>query len=407
MNQKLKKIVIGSVCVFSICIWIYYGLQDSSNNNIKNHLKENDDSDLILKLLNKNTSINYDSLKSNNFISYYDSTNFTNILRNQKTHQIKIDEILSGNITEFFSVSYNKNTLINYKKYLKNNSIFNKWDSLNNSMIKSNDFNILEFTNYLNEVGFFKIEKNIYFYLKSSEPYNIESFLNTISESISNRYCNMIDSNFIFTLLLSEIYTQETNYYVNSGEYFIFSSDSINLKNIISENKLKNNAFSNFKNNQFNNYSLNYFFDSSTLTDSTHNIISYQLRAELNGVISNFKNYKLEKTKDTISLNIDSNIKNEQKLINEIIENTQKYKDTNNLVEITYYIKNGETFRDASVKLKEKMLIDGYDYNLFKKEHVYFIVDNGREKLNWNEAVNKYLDKKQPSSGDYFYFKSN
>ena len=76
-------------------------LQDGSNNNIKNHLKENDDSDLILKLLNKNTSINYDSLKSNNFISYYDSTNFTNIIRNQKTHQIKIDEILSGNISRF------------------------------------------------------------------------------------------------------------------------------------------------------------------------------------------------------------------------------------------------------------------------------------------------------------------
>lgn len=405
MNQKLKKIVIGSVCIFSIGIWIYYGLQDSSNNNIKNHLKENDDSDLILKLLNKNTSINYDSLKSNNFISYYDSTNFTNIIRNQKTHQIKIDEILSGNISEFFSMSYNKNTLINYKKYLKNNSIFNKWDSLNNSIIKSNDFNILEFTNYLDEVGFFKIEKNIYFYLKSSEPYNIESFLNTISENISNRYCNMIDSNFIFTLLLSEIYTQETNFYINSGEYFIFSSDSINLKNIISENKIKNNAFSNFKNKQFNNYSLNYFFDSSKLTDSAHSIISYQLRAELNGVISNFKNYKLEKTIDTTSLNTDSDLKNEQKLINEIIENTQKYKDTNNLVEITYYIKNGETFRDASVKLKEKMLIDGYDYNLFKKEHVYFIVDNGRKKLNWNEAVNEYLDKKQPSSGDYFYFK--
>ena len=405
MNQKLKKIVIGSVCIFSIGIWIYYGLQDSSNNNIKNHLKENDDSDLILKLLNKNTSINYDSLKSNNFISYYDSTNFTNIIRNQKTHQIKIDEILSGNISEFFSMSYNKNTLINYKKYLKNNSIFNKWDSLNNSIIKSNDFNILEFTNYLDEIGFFKIEKNIYFYLKSSEPYNIESFLNTISENISNRYCNMIDSNFIFTLLLSEIYTQETNFYINSGEYFIFSSDSINLKNIISENKIKNNAFSNFKNKQFNNYSLNYFFDSSKLTDSTHNIISYQLRAELNGVISNFKNYKLEKTIDTTSLNTDSDLKNEQKLINEIIENTQKYKETNNLVEITYYIKNGETFRNASVKLKEKMLIDGYDYNLFKKEHVYFIVDNGRKKLNWNEAVNEYLDKKQPSSGDYFYFK--
>ena len=155
MNQKVKKIVIGITCLFSIGIWIYYGLQDNSNNNsIKNHLKENDESELILKLLNKNTSINYDSLKSNNFISYIDSTNFTNIIRNQKTHQIKIDKILSGDISEFFSISYNKNTLINYKKYLKNNSIFNKWDSLNKSMIKLYDLNILEFSDYLNEIGY-------------------------------------------------------------------------------------------------------------------------------------------------------------------------------------------------------------------------------------------------------------
>ena len=121
---------------------------------------------------------------------------------------------------------------------------------------------------------------------------------------------------------------------------------------------------------------------------STHNIISYQLRAELNGVISNFKNYKLEKIKDTISVNTDSNIKNEQELISEIIENTKKYKDTNNLVEITYYIENGETFRNASIKLKEKMLKDGYDYNQFKKEHIYFIIDNGSKKLNWNKLLN-------------------
>ena len=134
-------------------------------------------------------------------------------------------------------------------------------------MIKSYDFNILEFSDYLNEIGLFKIEKNVYFYLKSSEPYNIESFLNTISKNISNNYCNMIDSNYILRLLLSEIYTQEANFYINNGEYFIFSSDSINLKNIISENKITNSAFSNFINKQFNNYSLNYFFDSSTLTD--------------------------------------------------------------------------------------------------------------------------------------------
>ena len=64
MNQTLKKIIIGSTGVIAICIWIYYGLQgDLNKNSIKNHSKVNDESELILKLLNKNNSINYDSLK--------------------------------------------------------------------------------------------------------------------------------------------------------------------------------------------------------------------------------------------------------------------------------------------------------------------------------------------------------
>ena len=45
MNQTLKKIIIGSTCIISIGIWIYYGLEgDSNNNSIKNHSKENDES---------------------------------------------------------------------------------------------------------------------------------------------------------------------------------------------------------------------------------------------------------------------------------------------------------------------------------------------------------------------------
>ena len=50
-------------------------------------------------------------------------------------------------------------------------------------------------------------------------------------------------------------------------------------------------------------------------------------------------------------------------------------------------------------------LKDGYNYNQLKKEHIYFIIDNGTKKLNWNDAVIQFLDKKQPSPGDYFYFK--
>ena len=38
-------------------------------------------------------------------------------------------------------------------------------------------------------------------------------------------------------------------------------------------------------------------------------------------------------------------------------------------------------------------------------DHVFFVIDNGTTKLNWNTAVKRYLDKKQPKDGDYFLMK--
>jgi len=73
--------------------------------------------------------------------------------------------------------------------------------------------------------------------------------------------------------------------------------------------------------------------------------------------------------------------------------------------EITYTLVEGETFEQASVKLKSLLEKRGYDYNKVKTEHVFFVTDNGNTTLNWNTAVKLYYLKKQPKAGDYFFMK--
>ena len=143
------------------------------------------------------------------------------------------------------------------------------------------------------------------------------------------------------------------SYYTTNREYFIFSSDSIHLKDIKSNELLINNpVFSQYKNKQFSDYSLYYFYDNSKSSDSLHHIISYQLRGEQNGVISNFKNFKIKRIADTItdSTKTDSfynKTSNEEEIIKEIMEKSQKSLKDNSIGEITYYITNGESFRSA------------------------------------------------------------
>ena len=408
MGKTLKKITLAIVCIFVISYWIYSGFQNN-NNEVINSSEINDNSDIIFQLIQKEPSLIYDSIVSVNYISYSDSTNFTNILKNQNTHPITIDEILPFYTSELLSFSYNNTTLNNYKNFLKNTQNFNQWDSINKAMITLYNFNIMEFSSYLNEIGYFNLDSITYFYLKSEEPYNIQSLLNIIEDSISNNYCKKVSDNQVFTLLLSEIFLQNVSYYTTNREYFIFSSDSIHLKDIKSNELLINNpVFSQYKNKQFSDYSLYYFYDNSKSSDSLHHIISYQLRGEQNGVISNFKNFKIKRIADTItdSTKTDSfynKTSNEEEIIKEIMEKSQKSLKDNSIGEITYYITNGESFRSASIKLKDKLEKAGYNYNKVKKNHVIFITNKGSTKLSWSDAVNLYLDKKQPSEGDYFY----
>lgn len=409
MNKVLKNSFIGILCVSAICYWIYSGLQ-SETEETASEVETEDNSDLILKFINKDTSLVFDSLIQNSYISYSDTTNITNILKNQVTHQISIDEIIDYNTHTFLSLSYNKNTLNNFKTYLKNNGIFNVWDSINTSLKTNYDFNVLELASYITQIGSFSSDTMDYFYIKSNEPYNIESLLHLLQDSSSVKSYNKLKINNLSYLLAGPLFSNKAKYYKTLDEFFIFSSDTSSLFNLLDSEKhfSENSAFTQYKNNQYSEYSLNYYSDISKESDTTIKVLSYQLRGEQNGVISNFNIFNFNKTEDSISnITIDStqvdSITTEDEIIDNIVKQTQNNLQSNTLGEITYHLSKGESFREATVKLKEKLESNGYDYNKVKTDHIYFILKNNGEKLNWSTAVNRYLDKKQPSEGDYFF----
>lgn len=409
MNKVLKNSFIGILCVSAICYWIYSGVQSETENN-NDYVETEDNSDLILKFINKDTCLLFDSLIQNSYISYSDTTNITNILKNQATHQISIDEIIDYNTHTFLSLSYNKNTLNNYKTYLKNNDIFNSWDSINTALTTNYNFSVSELASYINQIGFFTSDSSNYFYIKSDEPYNIVSLLHLLQDSNSVRSYNKLKINNLNQVLAGPLFTNKINYYKTFGEFFIFSSDTSSLYNLLNSKKhfSENLTFIQYKNNQHSEYSLNYYSNITQKSDTSIKILSYQLRGEQNGVISNFNIFNFNKTEDSIGkTTIDrtqvNSITPKEEIIENIVKQTQNNQQSANLGEITYHLSKGESFREATVKLKVKLESNGYDYNKVKYDHIYFILKNNGDELNWNTAVNIYLDKKQPSEGDYFY----
>jgi hypothetical protein len=170
----------------------------------------------------------------------------------------------------------------------------------------------------------------------------------------------------------------------------------------------KNYVYSDYKSKQFSKYGLHYYSDITSENDSVNRILSYQLRGEQNFIITNLS--ILESPKQADKTTIKNTIKTDtltekEQIIEEIINSTTENQEKEELGEITYTLVEEETFRQATVKLKSELAKDGYDYNKVKMDHVFFIIDSGSTKLNWNTAVKKYLDKKQPKAGDYFLMK--
>jgi hypothetical protein len=318
-------------------------------------------------------------------------------------------------------MSYKKTTFNNYKNYLKNNNNLSNWESNVKSLNENNDFNLYELAGYINEVGFFTTNISTYYYLKTDEPHNASSILFSITDSTEtyisekNSYYKIHTVN-LFQLLADKLFTENKNYYLTTGDYFIFASDTTQLYNLYlsldtGSILMNNSSYSDYKSNQFSEYGLHYYSDITKEDDSNNTIISYQLRGESTMVTTHLNIFKFKKREDMIidSLFMDTTtdtLTEEEKII--IIEektNTTTENQEEEIGEITYTLVDGETFREATVKLKAELEKGGYDYNKVKQEHVFFIIDSGKTKLNWNTAVKRYLDKKQPTGGDYFFMK--
>jgi hypothetical protein len=282
------------------------------------------------------------------------------------------------------------------------------------------NFNLSELANYINEIGFFTSSNATFYYLKTEEAYNVSSLLNFINDS-SGTYISekqnyyKIYSDNLFQLLAGKLFTENKNYYITTEDYFIFASDTSQLhymnRSLEEENILEKNCiYSDYKSKQFSEYGLNYYSDITSENDSVNRILSYQLRGEQNFIITNLSILESPKqsdkttTEDTIKIDT---LTEEEQIIEEIINSTteNQEEEEEELGEITYTLVEGETFKQASVKLKSLLEKSGYDYNKVKTEHVFFVIDNGITTLNWNTAVKLYYLKKQPKAGDYFLMK--
>jgi len=410
MKQNIKNIILVIISLSAILYWLFVGW------NTKIEITENKEeiinhSELIFQLIQQNSDLQHHSLIGVENISFSDSTNFTNIFKKQNTHPITIDEIAPYTTTDFLSLSYNKTTLNNYKTYLKNNHQLHEWDSVSNSFKTDYDFNILELSSYINEIGSFTCNTSTFYYLKSEEAYNVASLLNLIMDSITPQITKRllfykINIDNLFQLLAGKLFTENKSYHINTGDYFIFGSDTAELSDMyyhsIDGNTLEHNPlFSLYKSKQHSEYGLHYYSDITIEKDSLNRILSYQLRGEQNGVISNFNMFYSEKILDTIIVN--TTLTEEEILIDDIVNTTIQSQEKEDLGEIMYILKEGETFRKATVKIKSELERSGYEYDKVKTNHLFFITNNGNTKLDWTTAVKKYLDKKIPEDGDYFF----
>ena len=423
MNKRISNIGVIIVCLTVIIYWVYKGAYNDVENTNPNNNTENTDN-LMFRILEKDIPLqDLNSMIGDSTIKYdNDSTSFINILRHQEKIDVSIDKIAPLSTSEFLSMSYKKTTFNNYKTYLKNNNNFNNWDSIYKMLNSDYNFNLSELANYIKEVGFFTTNNTTYYYLKTNEPHNVSSILNHINDSTEtyitekrNYYKTNLDN--LFQLLADKLFTENNNYYLSTSDYFIFSSDTTQLYDLYlsleTGNILENNpVYSDYKRYQSAKYGLHYYSDITSSEDSNNTIISYQLRDENTMVSTHLKILKFEKkqdipidsilmdtiTTDTLTQNI---------LVNSLLKDTT-ITDTltqKELGEIRYTLVKGETFRKATLKLKLKLEKNNYDYNKVKTDHVFFVTDNGTTKLNWNTAIKRYLDKKQPKEGDYFFMK--
>ena len=451
MSYLLRNLIIVLISILAIGYWVYLGYTDNSGNNITSSKKLTNDTHLIFKLQDDyffradstNPLNKLSSLIGINTISYKeDDHDFVSILRNQGTHEIDIGIIIPNTTSEFISLSYTKETLNNYKKYLQDQENTDNWDSINYYLNNNHRFNIDEFSELNSEIGTFKISNNHFFYIHSTEPYNTSSLLSYLEDSIikidsAKRIYKLIIPNLSELFVGNFFKTYKNPYCMSIENYFIFSEkieylDQIYISYINSNTLNKKKRYQEFIDKQYSQYCVNFYSEldkklqNHKNNDKHSTTLIYQIIVKENYMRTNldilYTDTELEKiitqSEDTINIDnqldssiiqnvsderIDSLISDKSdSIIANIVKQTQDTQEKQDLGEIKYIIIEGESFRDATVKMKIKLEENGYEYNKIKIDHIFFYTNNGNTKLDWNSAVNKYLGKELPKPGDYF-----
>lgn len=428
MNNHIKNLIFIIICLVLILFWIWKGITNNLQEEITNE-EIIDNSNLLFEFMDRSYPKNISdltALSGTSSISYKDSSNYMNILQNLTTHEITIGEISPKNTYEFLSISYS-NHIQSFLK--KNNSlVIENWDSIKSHL----EFNINELGIYgeCNEIGFFKTNNETLYYLKSNTPSKAESLLSLTRDSSITLTLDTssleekkiiiykLSRNNLFYLLIGNLFSEKYNnsistseqYYININRYFVFSDNIGSLKSIY-ESFYKNNtltrktSYTNFVNQQFSNYSLNYYYDATSdfkeNSDSLQKniILTYQLRGEKNSILTYLNILYTDFEGEINNINVDNN----QEEIS--IKEEQTKIENQDSEEIKYVVQEGDSFRDATIKLKKELEKHGYEYDKVKSEYILFYINNGSKVLDWNIAVSEYLDKKIPKAGDYFLMK--
>ena len=431
LKKHIKYFIFILISLTAISFWIYNGLYPSKTSEEVHTHEDVNDPNIIFNLIKKDITIeDIINIKEISNITYLqDSMNYFSIFKNNSTHNTKISKIIPKETSELISMSYSSETIRNYQKYLhkKNDK---KWKQNINNLEEDDNFNIYEFAKFIdNEIGLFTFKTQPLFYIKSKEHHNLSSILLFVQQKKDikideDKSIYKIRRGDIPNMLIGEEICKEKkyNFFIRIKDYFILSTKKDVLQEIYEQYKNDqtlslNQKYTNSIKTQYSHYHINYYSDiSSYLEQESDSIkksiaITYNIRSEKKSIINKFNMHYLDiqVNDSTRKDSLTENIKDTSDIISTIVKETiksQEKQETKELGESIYTIKEGSDFLRSSAIFKDQLSTEGYDYEKIKHEHIKFVIRNGSIKLNWNEAIKRFMQEKEDvQPGDYFYFK--
>jgi len=177
--------------------------------------------------------------------------NFTDILNNQKAHNIDIINIIPENTTQLLAISFKDQEEIYNKKneILRIQHDFRSWDKNRKIIEDSSNVHYNEFIQEIdNEAGIFNTSSslhsdNTYTYFNTKESIRATSLLQGMILSSSNYkgfiIHKIIDNNFTANIF-GDLFNTNTPFFTTIDDYFIFANSKISLQYIIDNYNAKN-----------------------------------------------------------------------------------------------------------------------------------------------------------------------